>query len=66
MNSLKSTWSLVIVLALFESAARPASAGDWPKLLNHPRAGTNTVALINADTLRLGASKLKHFKGGEQ
>src|SRR5262249_23705912 len=38
----------------------------WPKLLSHPRPGTNTIALVNADSLRLGASKLKHFKGGEQ
>jgi hypothetical protein len=65
MNSLKLTSSLPILLAFF-GIARPVSAGDWPKLLDHPRAGTNTIALVNADALRLGASKLKHFKGGEQ
>jgi hypothetical protein len=66
MNRLQSISSLTITLAVFAMAAHPAPAGDWPKLLDHPRAGTNTVALVNADTLRLGASKLKHFKDGEQ
>jgi hypothetical protein len=41
-------------------------AGDWPKLLDHPPAGANTIALFNADALRLGAAKLKQFKEGEQ
>src|SRR5262245_27943970 len=57
--------ALTIVFVLL-SVARQAAAGDWPKLLSHPRPGTNTIALVNADSLRLGASKLKHFKGGEQ
>jgi hypothetical protein len=58
--------ALTIVFVLISCAARPAAAGDWPKLLSHPRPGTNTIALVNADSLRLGASKLKHFKEGEQ
>lgn len=45
---------------------RTVSAGDWPKLLDRPRAGTNAIALVNADALRTGAAKLKFFKGGEQ
>lgn len=46
--------------------ARVCPAGDWPKLLDHPPAGTNAIALFNADALRLGAAKLKQFKEGEQ
>src|SRR5262245_7903058 len=57
--------ALTIVFVLL-SVARQSAAGDWPKLLSHPRPGTNTIALVNADSLRLGASKLKNFKGGEQ
>lgn len=42
------------------------SAGDWPKLLEHPPAGTNAIVLVNSEGLRLGAAKLKTFKDGEQ
>jgi hypothetical protein len=66
MNLPQRISQLAIVLTLVGFAGRDAAAGDWPKLLDHPRAGTNAIALVNADALRLGASKLKHFKGGEQ
>lgn len=46
--------------------ARLAAGGDWPKLVDHAPAGANTVVLLNADALKLGASQLKHFKDGEQ
>jgi hypothetical protein len=41
-------------------------AGDWPKLLDHPPAGANTIALFNGDALRFGAAKLKQLKTGDQ
>jgi len=66
MNRLQCISLLTITLILLSHSAQPVAAGDWLKLLDHPRPGTNTVALVNADTLRLGASKLKHYKGGEQ
>src|SRR5262245_26264823 len=66
MNRLPCLSQVMLLLTLLGQAASPALGGDWPKLLDHPRPGTNTIALVNADTLRLGASKLKHFKDGEQ
>src|SRR5262245_46382148 len=66
MNRSRAAFVLPVIMGISSTAARPAQAGDWPKLLGHPRAGTNTIALVNADSLRLGASKLKHFKGGQQ
>ena len=66
MNRLPSVCVLTILLAVVVGTPRPVTAGDWPKLLDRPRPGTNTIALVNPDALRLGASKLKHFKGGEQ
>src|SRR5258708_405497 len=66
MNRLQCIFLLTITLTLYSLTAQPVAGGDWLKLLDHPRPGTNTVALVNADTLRLGASKLKHFKDGEQ
>lgn len=57
------TVSLTFVGVVSSSSAR---AGDWPKLFDHPPAGTNAIGLVNSETLRLGASKLKHFKDGEQ
>lgn len=66
MNRLPSVRVLTILLAAVVGGPRLAAAGEWPKLLDRPRAGTNTIALVNADALRTGASKLKHFKGGEQ
>ncbi len=41
-------------------------AGDWPKLLDHPPVGANTIVLFNADTLQFGAAKLKQFNEGQQ
>lgn len=54
------------ILMLFSVISQSATAGGWPKLLDRPRAGTNTIALVNADALRLGAAKLKVYKNGEQ
>jgi hypothetical protein len=58
---------LATVAALISIGAVPiCRAGDWPKLLDHPPAGANTIALFNADALKFGAAKLKQFKEGEQ
>ena len=66
MRPLAGSCAIAVLLLANHVTMERARAGDWPKLLDHPRAGTNTIALINADALRLGASKLKHFNGGEQ
>ncbi len=66
MKRLGGYCAIAVLLLAYHLTLSTAVAGDWPKLLDHPRAGTNTIAMINADVLRLGASKLKHFKGGEQ
>ncbi|HEY2251850.1 MAG TPA: hypothetical protein VGH74_12345, partial [Planctomycetaceae bacterium] len=56
-----------LLAALFLIGVTPyCHAGEWPKLLDHPPAGANTIALFNAEALRFGAAKLKQFNGGEQ
>jgi hypothetical protein len=57
--------ALVAALQLF-GLTQICHAGDWPKLLDHPPSGANTIALFNGEALRFGAAKLKQFKGGEQ
>src|SRR5947207_15921717 len=66
MKRLGGFCAIAVLLLGHHVTQKSLVAGDWPKLLDHPRAGTNTIALVNADALRLGASKLKFFKGGEQ
>jgi hypothetical protein len=64
---LRQTVSVASITGLiFAGAAGIASPGEWPKLFDHPPAGANAIGLVNADALKLGAAKLKHFKDGEQ
>jgi hypothetical protein len=55
-----------VVIGLVFGLASMSQAAEWTKLLEHPPAGANTIALINAEELRFGAAKLKRFKEGEQ
>jgi hypothetical protein len=58
---------IATVAVLISIGAVPTCrAGDWPKLLDHPPAGANTIALFNAEALKFGAAKLKQYKEGEQ
>src|SRR5690349_20862033 len=66
MNRLRNVFVLCVAAFELAGSMQCASAGDWPKFLDHPPAGANAIVLVNAETLRLGASKLKHFKDGEQ
>ncbi len=66
MHRPQMTFLFTILAFVCSPLLRTARAGEWPKLLDHPRAGTNAIALVNADALRLGALKLKNYKGGEQ
>lgn len=66
MNRLPPPRLCFIATLLICEAASLGQAADWPKLLDHPPAGANTIALFNVEALKLGAAKLKRFKEGEQ
>lgn len=59
-------FAIVAWVIFIDVASSCVQASDWPKLFDHPPADTNAIGLVNSETLRLGASKLKHFKDGEQ
>lgn len=66
MNRLPFVRIPSVAALILIGVVRVCQAGDWPKLIDHPPAGANTIALFNAGALRLGASKLKQFNEGEQ
>jgi hypothetical protein len=66
MDSLRTIFVGSVAALLVCGSARFIQAGEWPKLLEHPPAGTNTILLINCEELQLGAARLKNFKNGEQ